>query len=143
MLLRQQTSISFSKRFPTAMHFGKMYIRHLLRDGQLKSTWNFLLVLLFFTARASVTQVLFTYCDRVYKLRINIVIVKLLLSLTTFKISRPSQKALLLLCKIIIDFFFKKEKFSLSTYKHFSQDLSHLTISHGNVLFFNWESSIK
>ena len=33
----QKTSIRFFKRFPTAMHSGKMYIRHLFRYGQLQS----------------------------------------------------------------------------------------------------------
>ena len=31
----QQTSICFLKRFPSAMHSGKMYISHLFRNGQL------------------------------------------------------------------------------------------------------------
>ncbi len=34
MPVLQKTSIRFFKRFPTAKHFGKMYIRHLFCYGQ-------------------------------------------------------------------------------------------------------------
>ena len=37
MLVPQQTLICFLKRFSTAMHSGKMCIRHLFRYGQLSS----------------------------------------------------------------------------------------------------------
>ena len=36
MPVLQKTPIGFFKQFPTAMHSGKMYIRHLFRCGQLQ-----------------------------------------------------------------------------------------------------------
>ncbi len=47
----QNTSIRFFKRFPIALHSGKMYIRHLFRYGQLHS-------------RANVSTLLSTACLR-------------------------------------------------------------------------------
>ncbi len=38
MSVLQKTPIRSIKRFPTAMHSGKMYIRHLVRYGQLFTT---------------------------------------------------------------------------------------------------------
>ena len=38
MLVLQPTSICFLKRFLTAMHSGKIYIRHLFRYGQLRQS---------------------------------------------------------------------------------------------------------
>ncbi len=45
MPVLHKTSISFFKRFPTAMHSGKMYIRHLFRYGQLETISRKFLVL--------------------------------------------------------------------------------------------------
>ena len=41
MLVLQQTSIFFFKRFPTAKHSGKLYIRHIFRYGQLTNAIEF------------------------------------------------------------------------------------------------------
>ena len=40
MHVLQKTSIRVLKRFPTAMHTGKMYICHLFRYGQLTTPYR-------------------------------------------------------------------------------------------------------